>query len=305
MLTQKRIPWNKGLTKETHPSLKKMSETKIKRHHTVWNKGLTKETDERVRKYGETNKRNGGNSKFLKEVFWTKERKTAYGLLIKKKWQTEEFKDKTNTNRNSVMKTEEYHNHLSEAQINRLKNPELLQEFLNRMEKARQQPNYGKNISQGLVRALSFPEQRKKKSLIAKLLWSQDWFVKKVRKYKQTKIEQIMDKVLKKNSLVFKTNIPIKLSGFVTIPDHVNFIYKIAIYDDGDYWHNYPEGKSKDKIEKEQLEKLGWKVFRFWEHEILEDPEKCVNTVKSFLFASASTPSKQAALVQSPPQENH
>ncbi len=44
-----RIPWNKGLTKETDERVKLSEGTKEKlRGKVAWNKGLTKETDERV-----------------------------------------------------------------------------------------------------------------------------------------------------------------------------------------------------------------------------------------------------------------
>lgn len=65
------IPWQQGFTKETHPSLKAMSESIIKdfqdgkriapkgekSHHYgkhSWNAGLTKETNERVKKNGKS-----------------------------------------------------------------------------------------------------------------------------------------------------------------------------------------------------------------------------------------------------------
>lgn len=44
------IPWNKGLTKETDPRLKRQS--KKQKGQRAWSKGLTKETDETVRKRG-------------------------------------------------------------------------------------------------------------------------------------------------------------------------------------------------------------------------------------------------------------
>ena len=34
-----------------------------------------------------------------------------------------------------------------------------------------------------------------------------------------------------------------------------------------------------DKRKTDLLEKAGYKVYRFWEHEINESPEKCVNNI--------------------------
>ncbi len=50
-----RVPWDKGLTKETSESLRRMSEKKIgrvpwNRGVPAWSRGLTKETDDRLRK---------------------------------------------------------------------------------------------------------------------------------------------------------------------------------------------------------------------------------------------------------------
>jgi very-short-patch-repair endonuclease len=47
----------------------------------------------------------------------------------------------------------------------------------------------------------------------------------------------------------------------------------ICVFVDGDYWHNYPLGLDKDKRQTELLESWGYKVFRFWEHDILNNPD--------------------------------
>lgn len=70
---------------------------------------------------------------------------------------------------------------------------------------------------------------------------------------------------------------------------------RVAVFIDGCYWHGCPihfvEPKAnasfwKDKIEKNrqrdaetnsELEKHGWIVLRFWEH---EDPELCAGTIE-------------------------
>lgn len=47
-------PWNKGLSKETNDSIKKMSDSK--KGQKSWNKNLTKENDERVKKMSDARK---------------------------------------------------------------------------------------------------------------------------------------------------------------------------------------------------------------------------------------------------------
>lgn len=82
-------------------------------------------------------------------------------------------------------------------------------------------------------------------------------------------------------------------------PDFANKKNMIAIYVDGCFWHKCPKcfrpPKSnktywKNKIEKnvlkdrrieKELEKQGWTVLRFWEHKIINDPDKCVKTIEN------------------------
>lgn len=82
-------------------------------------------------------------------------------------------------------------------------------------------------------------------------------------------------------------------------PDIVIKKYKLVIFIDGEFWHGYQWNTKKKKIkanraywipkiertikrDKEnntKLEKLGYKVFRFWEHEIKKDFDRCLNEV--------------------------
>lgn len=75
---------------------------------------------------------------------------------------------------------------------------------------------------------------------------------------------------------------------------------KVAVFCDSHFWHGYrweQQGKAEfrknrefwiPKIERniqrdrevnEALKAIGWTVLRFWEHEIREDPSKCVEKV--------------------------
>jgi DNA mismatch endonuclease (patch repair protein) len=84
-------------------------------------------------------------------------------------------------------------------------------------------------------------------------------------------------------------------------PDIVFPKYKIAIFIDGDFWHGFgfDEEESempefwKDKIQRnmerdaqnmKDLEKTGWTVLRFWEHDIKKNPEKAVEKIIEFLL---------------------
>jgi len=80
-------------------------------------------------------------------------------------------------------------------------------------------------------------------------------------------------------------------------PDIVFRSQKVAIFVDGCFWHKCPicfvEPKSnrdywlpkigkniaRDQVAGEQLQKMGWKVIRIWEHEVKEDVEKCAEKI--------------------------
>jgi DNA mismatch endonuclease (patch repair protein) len=79
--------------------------------------------------------------------------------------------------------------------------------------------------------------------------------------------------------------------------------YKLAVFIDGDYWHghNWEERKAKLKTNREfwipkiernmqrdrevnqELETLGYTVFRFWESEIKSNLKTCVNDIMVYL----------------------
>lgn len=69
----------------------------------------------------------------------------------------------------------------------------------------------------------------------------------------------------------------------VLIPDK-----KIVIQWDGDYWHGYNEIKSErqkkrvqlDRSQDEYMKKAGYKVIRFWEHELKKEKEKVIEYIK-------------------------
>ena len=86
-------------------------------------------------------------------------------------------------------------------------------------------------------------------------------------------------------------------------PDIALKKYKTVIFIDGEYWHghNWEERKPKiktnrdfwvAKIERnmqrdaevnESLERLGYTVFRFWEHEVKKELDRCLNEVLQYL----------------------
>ena len=58
----------------------------------------------------------------------------------------------------------------------------------------------------------------------------------------------------------------------------------VCIYADGDYWHNREDTKEKDIRINELLNKKGYKVLRYWEHEINDNTEGCVDEIEEVLL---------------------
>ena len=88
-----------------------------------------------------------------------------------------------------------------------------------------------------------------------------------------------------------------RLSGLPGKPDIIYTKYNIAIFIDGCFWHKCPRcfrepqtnrefwikkingNVERDKEVNKILEEKGWKVLRFWEHEVNEDIERCYNII--------------------------
>lgn len=98
------------------------------------------------------------------------------------------------------------------------------------------------------------------------------------RKYptKDTCIEKILQQALLQESIV----------GWVTHyaiegqPDIAFVEQKIAIFADGDYWHNRPERIVRDSFVNNYLKSQGWQVLRFWGSDILQNIDKVLIQIK-------------------------
>jgi len=65
---------------------------------------------------------------------------------------------------------------------------------------------------------------------------------------------------------------------FALDPDGV----KLDVEVDGRRWHEGPDGKRKvaDRLRDRELRARGWKVVRFWVHELDQDMESCLDRIK-------------------------
>ena len=118
-------------------------------------------------------------------------------------------------------------------------------------------------------------------------------------KSKDTKPELLLRKTLWSLGLRYRKNVK-KLPG---TPDIVFAKKKVAIFIDGEFWHGYKWGLKKKKIKANRefwipkierniqrdiennqlLKELGWIVIRFWDSDIKNDINYCIDKVVSYL----------------------
>lgn len=90
-------------------------------------------------------------------------------------------------------------------------------------------------------------------------------------------------------------------------PDVVFMRWKLAVFVDGAYWHGHPDHfrfeklspywnakvrrtQERDRLQEQELHKLGYRVLRFWDFEIWADPALCAFAVSTALTALGRPP---------------
>ncbi len=126
-----------------------------------------------------------------------------------------------------------------------------------------------------------------------------------------TKNERVLHRALWKVGLRFQKNVRQLLGS----PDIVFSKERVAVFCDGNFWHgkNWRSRKRKlqtgsnarywvakiesnikrDKFYATQLRKMGWKVVRLWESEVLANPSRSARKIARIVF-SRRTPSNSA-----------
>ena len=106
--------------------------------------------------------------------------------------------------------------------------------------------------------------------------------IKEKRKYQknvyESKIEKKFQKILEINKIDFKKH---KYISDIEHSYQCDILIKpnIVIECDGIYYHNFPYGNKIDHIRTKEMREKGYIVFRFWEHEINNNIQKCINEV--------------------------
>ncbi len=114
---------------------------------------------------------------------------------------------------------------------------------------------------------------------------------------RDTKPELIFRKALFARKMRYRVDFK-KLPGK---PDIVNMTKRFVIFIDGEFWHGYnweekkvriksnrefwipkiERNMQRDKEINKKLKHMGFRVFRFWEHEIRKDLDSCLQKVIS------------------------
>ena len=160
--------------------------------------------------------------------------------------------------------------------IHRVKDRELankhISDGLNNSEKFQKAKNSDKkiaNIKKALKNStyvLSDETRQKYRENALKTL-------KILQKKKSTKIERKTEDILKEYKVIYETQK--SFLGITRVDFYIPGLNTI-VYCDGDYWHNLPNYKIRDKRQNTLLRKAGYTVLRFWEHEINSTNAKCV-----------------------------
>lgn len=110
---------------------------------------------------------------------------------------------------------------------------------------------------------------------------------------KETIIEMRVRSELRRRGLRFRKNVP----NMIGKPDIVFPSSKVAVFLDSCFWHQCPyhanlplirrkywipkleRNKERAKEVNRQIRKKGWTVLRFWEHQIKNHFDECINKV--------------------------
>jgi DNA mismatch endonuclease, patch repair protein len=97
----------------------------------------------------------------------------------------------------------------------------------------------------------------------------------------------------------------VKKNDLLGRPDFVYPKQKVAVFVHGCYWHRCPvdalpipkthtafwrrkfeRNVERDRLNREELESIGWNVIELWEHEVRSDPRACAERVLSRVHLS-------------------
>ena len=213
----------------------------FKKNNIPWNKGLTKEIDKRLIRSEETRGKISisETGKKLSEETKNKMRKPK----------SEEHRKNMSIGKRGIKLTEETIRKISKTLKGRIP-----------------------SIQNRIATSKACKGRKHTKEAIEKIKKAR---LNQILPIKDTSIEVKIQNELNKRNIMYKKHIPV--CGCQ--PDIVFPEKKIVIFCDGDYWHNLPERIKSDLKQNFVLKENGWKVLRFWEHDINNNLDICMNKI--------------------------
>ncbi len=255
-------PWNKDLTAQTDKRVKKNIENMKKTKNSLaWKETIGKDT---IKKSSETMKKLFKNGKIK---VWNK------NLTAKDDDRIRDLGIKISKTRKKLF--------AAGSLVPPLKDKKMPEEFCKMMS-----IKFKKLFREGKIKIND--KQKKAASKQMKKNRQNLEFNKKMFKSFSRQVTKPHKKVqgwIKEHTpLITETNTAFKFGNVFGSIDEVNFDKKIAIYVDGNYWHNYPNGRRWDKFCSTYLKNKGWNVLRFWESDINEHPEIVIQQLKNIEY---------------------
>lgn len=229
----------------------------------IWNKGLTSESSSKVKnatlKGGQTLKKLYAEKKLIP---WNKDKKT--GLIP---WNKGKKGLQVGWNKGLNKYTNKSVEKISESKKGK-KNPMYGKPAWNK--------NFHKKLNTGRTHFKKGSMQLEKAIINSR----------NAKGIKPNKPERLMIDLIKKNNLSFNYvgdgKIWFRGQGTIFNPDFLSKNPKYIIEVFGDYWHDLPKSKKRDKKRLKTYSKYGYKTLVIWQHE-LKNSNQVLNKVKEFI----------------------
>jgi len=93
----------------------------------------------------------------------------------------------------------------------------------------------------------------------------------------ETSIEMILGSLLTDLQLEYDKQANVE---DITLADCFLKQFRLVIYADGTYWHNFPNGTERDKRITKELENRNYVVLRFWEDDLIDRPQYVKDVIR-------------------------
>lgn len=223
-----------------------------------WNKGLTKGIDERVKKSSEH------HAHYWLGKHFSKETKQRMSDSQKGRQPSEETRKRLSESKQGKHNPF-YGKHLSEEHKKKLSNIHL---------KNPSRYWLGKKMKEETKKRMSITHQTPELREIHRNVR-----LHQVIPFRDTAIERKVQDELAIREIGFYKHFPVIGQPDIAFPDK-----KIAVFCDGDYWHTTERGLKRDAEVNEVLRNEGWLVLRYWEHEINDNIEGCIDEIEDIIL---------------------